>query len=124
VQQEEPSVAHEDFHGTERGECCWKVHLPCPKPSFSKVFLQGWLKEHIRPDLLDSLLLKTVGSNFSHFQEKNNVKVLSVNGVLFGSTLMNCSLEETFGNVISRLQEEQFSERRVEKVSIEDNKHR
>jgi len=52
------------------------------------------------------------------------VKVLSGYGVLFGSTLINCSLEETFGNVISKLQEEQFSERRVEKVSIEDNKHR
>ena len=70
----------------------------------------GW--RSIRRYLLDSLLLEPVGSNFSHFQKKKiNIKVLSGNGVLFGSTLMNCSLElveETFGNVISRLQEEQF----------------
>ena len=33
---------------------------------------------------------------------------------------MNCSEEETIGNLISRLEEEQFSERRVEKVNIED----
>ena len=44
--------------------------------------------------------------------------------MLFGSTIVNCSREETFGDVISRLQEEWFSERSVEKVSIEDNKHR
>ena len=54
---------------------------------------------------------------------KKNVKVLSGNSVLFGLTIVNCSPEETFGNVISKLQEERFSEKRMEKVSIKDNKH-
>ena len=53
-----------------------------------------------------------------------SVKVVSGSSVLFGSKIVSCSNEETFGNLISRLQEEQFSERRVEKVNIEDNKNR
>ena len=61
-----------------------------------------------------------MGQNFPVFKKKKYVKVLSGNSVLFGSTIVNCSPEETFKNVISRLQEEQFSERRVEKVSIEN----
>ena len=40
--------------------------------------------------------------------------------VLFSSKIVSCSEEETIGNLISRLEEEQFSERRVEKVNIED----
>ena len=64
-----------------------------------------------------------MGQNFPVFKKKKYVKVLSGNSVLFGSTIVNCSPEETFGNAILRLQEEQFSERRVEKLSIEDNKH-
>ena len=38
---------------------------------------------------------------------------------------VNCSQEETFGNLLSRLEEDKFSESRVERVNIEDNiKHR
>ena len=38
----------------------------------------------------------------------------------FGPKIVNCSEEVTFGNLISRLEGEQFSERRVEKVNIEN----
>ena len=43
------------------------------------------------------------------------VKVVCGSRVLFGSKIVNCSKEETFGNLISRIQEEQFSERRVKR---------
>jgi len=53
-----------------------------------------------------------------------SVKVVSGRSVLLGSKIVSYSQEETFGNLTLRLQDEQFSERRVEKGNIEDNKHR
>ena len=40
--------------------------------------------------------------------------------VLFDSKIVNCSEEETFENLISRSEEEQFSKRTVGKVNIKD----
>jgi len=76
-----------------------------------------------RPDLLDVLLFEPSESKFSIFEK--NVQVLPGNSVLFGLTIVNCSPEETFGNVynIKITSEERFSEKRMEKVSIKDNKH-
>ena len=48
------------------------------------------------------------------------VKVVCGSRVLFGSKIVNCSKEETFGNLISRIQEEQFSERRVKRFGHVD----
>ena len=42
------------------------------------------------------------------------VKVVCGSRVLCGSKIVNCSKEETFGNLISKIQE-QFSERRVKR---------
>ena len=53
-----------------------------------------------------------------------SMKVVACSRVLFGLKIVNCSEEETFGNLISRLEEEHFFERRVEKVNIKDDKHR
>ena len=50
-----------------------------------------------------------------------SVKVVSGSTVKYGSRIINCSPEETFGNLLSRLEEEKFSESKVEKVHIEDN---
>ncbi len=88
----------------------------------------------LRPDLLDVLLLEPGGSKFLNFRKKKKltrdsysrvpkmvdslwlgVKVVCGSRVLFGSKIVNCSKEETFGNLISRIQEEQFSERRVKR---------
>ena len=52
------------------------------------------------------------------------MKVVACSKVLFGLKIVNCSEDETFGNLISRLEEEHFLERRVEKVNIKDDKHR
>ena len=38
-----------------------------------------------------------------------SVKVVSGCTVLFGSRIINCSKEETFGNLLSRLEEDKFS---------------
>ena len=76
----------------------------------------------IRPDLLDVLLLEPGGSKFFNFRKKKKklsrdscsrvpkmvdslwlgVKVVCGSRVLFGSKIVNCSKEETFGNLISR----------------------
>ena len=50
-----------------------------------------------------------------------SIKVVSRCTVLFGSRINNCSQEETFGNLLSRLEEDKFSESWVEKVNTEDN---
>ena len=39
-----------------------------------------------------------------------SVEVVSNCTVLFGSRIVNCSQEETFGNLLSRLEEDKFSE--------------
>ena len=50
------------------------------------------------------------------------VKVVSGSKVLFGSKIISCSEVESFGGLLSRLEEERFSETRVQKISIEDDK--
>lgn len=54
-----------------------------------------------------------------------SVKILCVSSALFGSKTVSCSEEQALGKLImlSRLQEEQYLERRVE-VLIEGSKHR
>ena len=42
-----------------------------------------------------------------------SVTVMSGSHVLFGSKIVSCSSAETFGNLLSRVQEEKFAERRV-----------
>jgi len=61
-----------------------------------------------RPDLLDVLLFEPSESKFSIFEK--NLQVLPGNSVLFGLTIVNCSPEETFGNVynIKITSEERF----------------
>ena len=39
-----------------------------------------------------------------------SMEVVSGCTVLFGSRIINCSQEETFGNLLSRLEEDKFSE--------------
>ena len=39
-----------------------------------------------------------------------SVEVVSGCTVLFGSRIINCSQEEAFGNLLSRLEEDKFSE--------------
>ena len=51
-----------------------------------------------------------------------SVTVMSGSHVLFGSKIVSCSSAETFGNLLSRVQEEKFAERRVDKVKIENGK--
>ena len=50
-----------------------------------------------------------------------SVTVMSGSRVLFGSKIVSCSSAETFGN-LSRVQEEKFAERRVDKVNIDNGK--
>jgi len=47
-----------------------------------------------------------------------SVKVVSGCTVLFGSRIINCSHEEAFGNLLSRLEEEKFSESQVGHVTF------
>ena len=46
------------------------------------------------------------------------VKVLSGPKMLFGSKIIQCSVEESFGHLLSRLEGESFAERTVELVKI------
>ena len=50
------------------------------------------------------------------------VKVISGSKVLFGSKIISCSVVESFGSLLSRLEEEHFSETRVQKILIQDDK--
>lgn len=50
------------------------------------------------------------------------VKVVSGCKVLFGSKIISCSDEESFGGLLSRLEEERFSETPVQKILIQDDK--
>ena len=50
------------------------------------------------------------------------VKVVSRSEVLFGSKIISCSGVETFGGLLSRLEEERFSETNVQKILIQDGK--
>ena len=52
------------------------------------------------------------------------VTVIACSRVLFDLKIVSCSKEETFRILILRLEEEHFSERRVDKVNLEDNNHR
>ena len=47
---------------------------------------------------------------------------MSGSHVLFGSKIVSCSHAETFGNLLSRVEEEKFAERRVDKVNIDNGK--
>ena len=47
-----------------------------------------------------------------------SVKVVSGCTVLFGSRIINCSQEETVGHLLSRLEEDKFSESRKRKKII------
>ena len=42
--------------------------------------------------------------------------------MLFGSKIISCSGVETFGGLLSRLEEERFSETNVQKILIQDGK--
>ena len=59
-----------------------------------------------------------------HVHTRAQCKSCSSASVLFGLKIVSYSPDETFGNLILRLQDEEFSERKVEKGNIEDNKHR
>ena len=74
------------------------MYIPCRRGGIHASSLWGSLgltpiKNFLRPDLLDVLLLEPGGSKF---------------------------FKETFGNLISRVQEEQFSERRVKRFGHVD----
>ena len=92
----------------------------------TEVCSRAWV---IRPDLLNVLLLEPGGSKFFHFQKKSrdwintrteassqmarlwlSMEVVSGCTVLFGSRIINCFQEDTFGNFLSRLEEDKFSE--------------
>ena len=47
---------------------------------------------------------------------------MSGSHVLFGSKIVSRSSAETFGNLLSRVQEEKFADRRVDKVNIDNGK--
>ena len=51
------------------------------------------------------------------------VEVIACSRVPFDLKIVSCSEEETFRILILRLEEEHFSERRVDKVNLEDNNH-
>ena len=48
------------------------------------------------------------------------VKVVSGCKVLFGSKIISCSEQESFGGLLSRLEEERFAQTQVLKIFIQD----
>ena len=50
------------------------------------------------------------------------VKVVSGCKVLFGSKIISCSEQESFGGLLSRLEEERFAQTQVLKIFIQDAK--
>ena len=48
------------------------------------------------------------------------IKVVSGAKVLFGSKIVSCSVEESFGELLSRLEGERFAERQVHKVNLDE----
>ena len=76
------------------------------------------------------MILQAVPSGFQFHKVKMvgrlwlGVKVIACSSMLFGLKIVSFSEKETFRIVISRLEEEKFSERRLHKVSIQDNNHR
>ena len=50
------------------------------------------------------------------------VTVLSGSRILCESKIVSCSSSEMFGNLLSRVQEEKFAERRVDKENIDNGK--